>query len=155
MKKKNKVVSILSGTDQNPLSRYRNYGGQHQTFQGSRGGLQVKGLTTRDISDCIVRSFLKCSRDQLVEMSSEEEHDRKMSRDEYEYNTLYKLDLNKLDPIAVLQNTVCEIEKMMDVYPYLPEFIIREGKTVKGGVNRNPPTSKRPKPPVGTKGKKI
>lgn len=40
----------------------------------------------------------------------------------WDINDLYEFDLNALDPIAIAQNLVCRMEKMMGIYPNVPEL---------------------------------
>jgi hypothetical protein len=74
--------------------RDRPYLGQAHTDEGERGKTLVKGLTMRDVSDCIRRGFALATT----------EHD-------------------SVDPVAVAQNACCEIEKMMGIFPNLPSGV--------------------------------
>lgn len=68
----------------------RPYDGQSHTHFGGRGKTVVKGLTMRDIADCI------------------EEGQRQATRpgDRIDY-----------DELAVIQNALCAVEKKMGIYP--------------------------------------
>jgi hypothetical protein len=37
-------------------------------------------------------------------------------------NDLFELDLNKLDPVAICQNLSCEIERIMGIFPNVPNL---------------------------------
>jgi len=78
--------------------RERPYTGQPQTLFGKRGKAKVEGLTMRDIADCIARGLAQ---------------------------TLRKGDKWDFDAHAMIQNTLCNIEKMMKIFPNLDK--IKEG----------------------------
>lgn len=76
--------------------RERPYLGQPQTDHGERGKTEVKGLTMRDVGDCIARGFAES----LTE------------GDEWDF-----------DEHAMIQNATCNVEKMMGIYPNIPPLI--------------------------------
>jgi hypothetical protein len=84
--------------------RNRPYNGQPHTDQGTRGKQEVKGLTVRDITDCVRIALWESafSPDDAV--------------------SIYDVDLSEVDPIAVEQNVTCNIEKMMGIYPNVPKL---------------------------------
>jgi len=90
------------------LDRARPYDGQPHTDAGERGKTLVEGLTMRDVKDCFVRGFLAASDLLVSELPVTDD--------------LYGIDLNKIDPVAALQNTMCEVEKMMGIYPNVPQL---------------------------------
>ena len=85
--------------------RERPYNGQSWTDEGERGKTVVEGLTMRDFKDCYVKGFLLA----CGEMVS------------VEAGTWRTMDVFKTseepDPLAVIQNTLCEVEKMMGIWP--------------------------------------
>jgi hypothetical protein len=81
----------------------RPYSGQSHTDQGERGKEEVRGLTMKDITDCV--------RVALWESAGSSEN----------AETIFDVDLSEVDPIAVEQNVTCNIEKMMDIYPNIPK----------------------------------
>ena len=87
------------------MDRDRPYDGQSHTGSGQRGKTLVGGLTMRDVADCIVKGFLACGG---------------IDRERPIYDDVYSIDLSDIDPIAVVQNAMWEIEKMMGIYPNLP-----------------------------------
>ncbi len=89
------------------MDRNRPYSGQSHTHNGERGKAIVEGLTMRDVADCIVGGFLSCGG---------------IYKDNPVPNDIYKINLNDIDPGAVIQNTVCNIEKMMGIFPNLPKL---------------------------------
>jgi len=88
--------------------RNRPYDGQEHTDQGERGKTIVKDLTMRDIVDCMIKGFLSAGlNDELID---------KVEAGTWTYSDIYEID-NNFDPRAMTQNTICEIEKMMNIYP--------------------------------------
>jgi hypothetical protein len=76
----------------------------------------------RDVADCFVRAvLLSTGSEQVADKYSE------ASKGEWAELTvmdLYGFDLDKLDPGAVGQNLTCEIERMMGIYPNLPDSVV-------------------------------
>jgi hypothetical protein len=124
-------------------SRDRPYDGQPHTDQGERGKTLVNGLTIRDVIDCVVMGFLtsqitkdgeflkcwdftsgeeKCTPTEYLLGKLNEKPVKswylssKVKLGTWCYNDLCSIS-EDYDPIAVLQNTACEIEKMMGIYP--------------------------------------
>jgi len=85
----------------NALSSF--YNGQPWTDAGERGMQQVSGLTIRDIRDCFVRACYDSDPSQNYPKS------------------IYDLDWENIDIMAVCQNMVCWIERYMGIFPNLPD----------------------------------
>ena len=98
----NFMFAEADGSTAYSMERDRPYDGQAHTDSGLRGKAEVKGLTIRDIADCIVRGFL--------DSSGMERRDNPI------WDDVYKI-TNDLDYIAVVQNATCWIEKYMGIYP--------------------------------------
>lgn len=92
--------------------RDRPYDGQPHTGFGVRGTTLVTGLTMQDISDCIAMGMLESSTNSALSDT--------VRRGIWTYNDLYAIDLNEIDPLAVIQNALCNVEKMMGIYPNIP-----------------------------------
>ena len=99
------AIFELQGSSGLSLERNRPYDGQPHTDQGERGKQIVKGLTMRDIADCIVRGFLTCGH---------------IDREVPIHDDIYTIDLNDIDPGAVIKNAICHIERYMGIFPNLP-----------------------------------
>lgn len=124
--------------------RDRPYNGQSWTDEGERGKTEVKGLTMRDIRDCLIKAMLNSS---SLPDNFEDEFDKcwdfsvdpaeptqylldnqdkflyeKVKLGTWRYQDVYKIDWNKIDPIAICQNMACEIEKMMGIFPNVPDL---------------------------------
>jgi hypothetical protein len=95
--------------------RDRPYTGQPHTDFGERGKTLVTGLTMRDISDCIAMGLLESSSNPAL-------HDT-VHHGTWEYNDIYAIDLADIDPGAAIQNALCNVEKMMGIYPNLPDIV--------------------------------
>lgn len=87
------------------LDRNRPYDGQPWTDDGERGKQEVKGLTMRDIRDCFVRACY------------DSEPYPKYPK------SIYDLDWEKIDIMAVCQNMACWIERYMGIFPNLPDWM--------------------------------
>ena len=98
----NWAMSETQGSSAFSLERNRPYDGQPHTDQGERGKHQVFGLTMRDIADCIVLGFLDAAG---------------IEREWPILDDIYTIELENIDPGAVIQNASCHIEKMMGIYP--------------------------------------
>src|SRR5690606_11834551 len=70
------------------LNRERPYNGQPHTDEGWRGQQPIEGLTMRDIKDCFVIGAYRATGKSLEDYPT----------------TLYDIDWNHLDPMAVCQN---------------------------------------------------
>jgi hypothetical protein len=104
----------IQGSSAWSMDRNRPYDGQPHTDCGVRGKTLVAGLTMRDIADCIVRGFWNASSDQRPLDEPE--------RENLIHDDIYQIDLSKIDPGAVIQCTLCEVEKMMGIYPNVPKL---------------------------------
>ncbi len=115
------------GYNDHNMERIRPYTGQFHTHTGERGRAEVKGVTFRDLRDCMVRAFFLSAGH--VDHARYEEA-LKGERAALCDNDLYTLDLNKLDPCAVIQNFGCEVERIMGIFPNVPalRFVTPEGK---------------------------
>jgi len=101
----------IQGSSAISLNRDRPYDGQSHTEVGERGKQEVSGVTMRDVSDCIVRAFLSCGG---------------IDRECPIRDDIYTIDLNEIDPGAVIKNTVCNIERLMGIYPNVPGLDLGE-----------------------------
>lgn len=115
------------------MRRDRPYGGQPHTDLGIRGKTEVKGVTFRDIRDCFIRAYTKSHPyyvyDEVNKCTTLERQEpnatlideaNKGEKAQLNGNDVYKL-VGGVDPIAVSQNLTCEIEKIMGIFPNIPE----------------------------------
>lgn len=119
------IESILDemGSDDS-MDRNRPYDGQPHTDSGTRGSQQVHGVTMRDLRDCLVRAiFLSTGREQVPHLYDEANKGTKAMICD---NDLFLIDYNQLDPVAITQNFTCEVERIMGIYPNVPELHFEE-----------------------------
>lgn len=123
--------------------RERPYNGQPHTDHGERGKAEVKGLTMRDIRDCLIRAMLvsypnkeytefeefkKCwdfSTGEAVATQYLKDNQDKYVSAKVELGTwrdqdVYKINWEDIDPLAIANNLTCEIERMMGIFPNVP-----------------------------------
>lgn len=101
------ALSDIQGSTAYSMDRDRPYNGQPHTDKGERGKTIVSGLTMRDVADCIVLGFLDAGG---------------IYRERPIWDDVYSIE-EELDYIAVVQNALCHIEKMMGIYPNVPPLI--------------------------------
>lgn len=120
--------------------RERPYNGQPHTDEGDRGKTEVKGLTMRDIRDCLIKAMLMSSpKKEYTEIdewkkcwdfsSGEGKPTQYLidNQDKYvsakvELGTwrpqdVYKINWQDIDPLAIANNLTCEIERLMGIFP--------------------------------------
>lgn len=102
------VADALYGFgNHNFTDRARPYSGQPHTSEGERGRAMVSGLTVRDVCDCLLRGWFHAQgRGDLLDSPDCTEND------------IY--DGPEVDPVAVMQNMACEMERMMGTFPNVP-----------------------------------
>ncbi len=99
----------------------RPFTGQWHTDQGERGKTEVQGIRFRDLADCIVKAFIDSANGDTEDKQLRDELYLRVEDNTLNYNDLYKLDLSEVDPIALIQNTICRVEKLMGIYPNIPK----------------------------------
>lgn len=104
------------GSDHN-MRRDRPYSGQSHTCTGIRGSTEVKGITFRDLRDCYIRAVLLSAYHLVPELYEEATKGPDAVLCE---NDLFGFNLDELDPIAVVQNLCCEVERIMGIFPNVP-----------------------------------
>jgi hypothetical protein len=102
------------------MLRQRPYAGQPHTDFGERGKTLVSGLTMRDICDCFVRGFIMAG-NHVYDPALYEEA-QKGERGRIDANDLFGVDIDSIDPVAIMQNMMCEVEKMMGIFPNVPKL---------------------------------
>jgi hypothetical protein len=108
------VADLITRMNDHTTDKDRPFTGQPHTHQGQRGKTMVGGIRFRDLADCVARAFVHSAGFTL------DDPDVIYGRAEdgtLNYNDLHDLDLSRMDPVALIQNTVCEVEKAMGIYP--------------------------------------
>ena len=111
-----KLAETLYQLDNHGMDPNRPYNGQPWTDQGERGKTLVEGLTFRDVCDCFVLGWLHSDgRSGLAESGTAS------------YNEIYEPGpLGEVDPLAVMQNMTCEMERRMGIFPNIDGDECRE-----------------------------
>lgn len=113
-------IAKATQSDSRDMDRSRPYDGQPHTILGTRGSTEIKGITFRDLRDAYIRAIMLSTgggdidgfdADWAYDEASKGEHALLSAND------LYALDFNEIDPIAVIQNLSCEIERLMGIFP--------------------------------------
>ena len=101
----NQEVERISPSDLlTVFDRERPYNGQPHTDAGKRGMTKIEGLTLRDLGDCFIRACYDSSG---------------LAPKDYP-KTIYGLDWEGIDPIAISQNMSCWVERYMGIFPNIP-----------------------------------
>ena len=105
------------------MRRDRPYSGQAHTCTGTRGSTEIKGITFRDLRDCFIRAYAM-SHSTYVNGSLERVQPNAALADEAskgEDAAMCESDIYTLkgdvDPMAFCQNLVCEVERVMGIFP--------------------------------------
>lgn len=112
-------IDEATGANIKNLKRDRPYDGQMHTDSGERGKQLVSGVTMRDLRDCLLRSFFLCSGH-----ISHERYEEACKGEEAQLSTgdLYGWNLDDIDPVALMQNFTCEVERVMGIFPNVPNI---------------------------------
>lgn len=119
------------GWNDHNMRRDRPYNGQPHTDTGTRGATEVKGITFRDLRDCMIRAFFISTGGGLSHQDQPEvakrlsvlyEEALKGENAVLCENDLYGWNLDKLDPVSIIQNLACEVERIMGIYPNVPKL---------------------------------
>ena len=108
--------------------RERPYDGQPQTSDGERGKTEVKGITFRDLQDCMIQGFLSGSgieelQHKVFERDKEFQGSEYANKGTWRPQDVYKIK-DDIDPLAVIQNTLCFVEYYMGIYPNIPKLTL-------------------------------
>lgn len=108
------LPEIIKDMGDHTTHRDRPFTGQPHTDQGERGKTEVKGIRFRDLADCAARAFVdSCGiigvKGQLLRQRVED--------GTFNYNDLYDLPIEEIDPVAFIQNLCCRVEKEMGIFP--------------------------------------
>ncbi len=88
---------------------------QRQAGQNRGGGHPVSRL-----SDCCVKALVDSAVDPPEELR------RRAEDGTLNWNDLYDLDFSDVDPVAIVQNLGCRVEKAMGIFPNVPRLILPE-----------------------------
>lgn len=106
------TLSSVMGDKNNILDSNRPYAGQPWTNNGARGKVRIQNITFRDLADCLLRAIILSEgslTDKLWAAQAENQP--------FPQESIYEVDLGKIDAIALCQNLTCEVEKAMGIFP--------------------------------------
>jgi hypothetical protein len=110
--------NVLGCNDMN-MNRDRPYSGQPHTDLGVRGSHEIKGITFRDLRDCFVRAVVLSTPNAIVGGEDLVIEAEKGPAASICSNDLYRLE-EDIDIMALCQNLVCEVERIMGIFPNVP-----------------------------------
>lgn len=133
----NQIIGFIDevcGTHDHNMRRDRPYSGLPHTCTGERGSTEIRGITFRDLRDCFVRAFIQSHAVYKSGSLEPVQPNFALSREaeKGENACLCEGDVYSLkgdiDPIAVVQNLCCEVEKIMGIYPNVPRLTVIEDR---------------------------
>ncbi len=120
----NNIGEVIAALSDHTTDPNRPFTGQAHTENGERGKTEVRGIRFRDLADCIVKAFVNSApnenNDELDELR------RRADDGTLNYNDLYRLDLSEMDPLALVKNVCCRVEKAMGIFPNLPRLKLND-----------------------------
>ena len=113
------VFSDLGHFEAN-MRRDRPYTGQDHTDTGIRGMTEIHGITFRDLRDAFIRAV--CMSSGANTPGDRARYDEAMKGEHAALcqDDVYQIDAD-LDLIAVEHNLACEIERLMGIFPNIPQ----------------------------------
>jgi len=81
--------------------------------QKERHKTKIKNLTIADINECFYLAIIDSAPDEIARQTEKEY--KKTGK--IDYNFMYKLDWEHIDPEAIRQNLDCWIERKMGIFP--------------------------------------
>lgn len=111
------------GFNDHNMVRTRPYSGQPHRVNGVRGAAEIRGITFRDLRDAFIRAVLLSTGAEIIDGVDLRPRYEEACKGELAClceNDLYGFNLDRLDPMAIVQNLGCEVEKLMGIYPNLP-----------------------------------
>lgn len=115
---------IIANLTDHTTHKDRPFTGQPHTHDGERGKTEVKGIRFRDLADCSARAYVRAC---MMPEELSNELNRRADDGTLNYNDLYRIDDPGMDPVALIQNIICEVEKQMSIYPNVPRLESQDG----------------------------
>ena len=111
---------IIAGMSDHTTDSDRPFTGQSHTNNGERGKTEVTGIRFRDLADCVVKAWIDTANHTIEESELADELRRRANDGTLNYNDVFKLKCGDVDPLALVQNVSCRVEKAMGIYPNVP-----------------------------------
>lgn len=131
------IIDEATGANDHSMWRGRPYEGQSWTDSGERGKQEIKGVTFRDLRDCYIRAWCMSAAH-----LNETLYDEALKGEQACLcaNDVYGLE-GSIDPMAILQNLSCEIERLMGIFPNVPPLA---GEEARASIFGEPPEESEP-----------
>jgi len=101
---------IIAGLSDQLTHPDRPFSGQPWTCFGKRGKTEIKGVRFRDLSDCVCRAMVRdFSKSEVLKLRADDHT--------LNYNDLYGMEFDDMDPLALIQAVCCEVERFMGIFP--------------------------------------
>lgn len=113
---------LLMGLSDHTTDPDRPFTGQPHTDNGGRGKTEVTGIRFRDLADCVVKAWIDAASHTIEDEVLRDELIRRADDGTLNYNDVYKLECGGIDPLALMQNVCCRVEKAMGIYPNVPKL---------------------------------
>lgn len=113
---------LIMGLSDDLTDPDRPFTGQPHTDNGERGKTEVKGIRFRDLADCVVKALVDAAVFSIEDEAERDELCRRADDGTLNYNDVYRLDLSKMDPLALQQNISCRVEMAMGIFPNVPKL---------------------------------
>jgi len=108
---------IITNMSDHSTDPGRPFTGQPWTINGNRGKTEVKGIRFRDLADCIVKAWIDSAVHTIEDESLLDELSRRSEDGTLNYNDVFKLEGGDVDPLALMQDVCCRVEKAMGIFP--------------------------------------
>ena len=99
-------IDVIKAVFSENLDPNRPFTGQPNSLAGERGNQLLYNIRMRDIQDLILKH--------IAHMCADDRNDNEITIDD-----IYKYDLNDIDPLGLVVEVCCDIERMMGIYPNL------------------------------------
>lgn len=111
---------VIMGMSDHQTDKDRPFTGQSHTVQGERGKTLIEGLRFRDLADCVCQAFIDACSCMIGDEDLASELRSRAEDGTLNYNDLFSLPSGDMDPVALIQNVCCRVEKFMGIFPNLP-----------------------------------
>lgn len=118
----NDLGDIIMGLSDHTTDPNRPFTGQPHTVNGIRGKAEVRGIRFRDLADCVMKAWIDAASHTIEDEAKKEELRRRTEDGTLNYNDVYEIQCGEVDPVALMQNVICRVEKAMRIFPNTPRL---------------------------------
>ena len=101
----NKCDMLNAEVNKEPVVENRPYSDNPSDFMGERGNVEITGITLRDLSDMLIRSFVKNGGDSILNTLND--------IGKLVYGDVYTIPSNTVDPLELINTLLVDIENKM------------------------------------------